>query len=232
MRLLIVNPNSTVEMTNRIGDEAQIHLPDWVQLILKTNNSGPASIQGAADGELAVPGTLELLGQTPFDAAVIGCFDDTGLAEISANGEHTVVGLGEAAMRAAAETGEPFAVLTTTELSVPVLEANMRSYGLERSCICIRASMIDVLEFERDRETAALRLITEGRKLVNDYPEVKIVALGCAGMGGLAKEMENALGISVIDPICASVSLALRRGSVGHEVAADFLSKDAYKPFD
>lgn len=186
-------------------------LPDEVELILKTNVSGPASIQGAADGDAAVPGTLTLLKQIPFDAAVIGCFDDTALAEISAKGAHTVVGLGEAAFRAAAGSGRRFAVLTTAELSVPILEANMRSYGLEKNCICIRASTIDVLDFEKDRNVATNRLIAAGHILMNDHPEIELIVLGCAGMGGLSKELESSLGVSVIDPISASIDLALRR---------------------
>ncbi len=167
MRLLIVNPNSTSDMTDRIGEEAKSQLPDWVELILKTNESGPASIQGAADGDAAVPGTLALLACTPFDAAVIGCFDDTGLAEVSADGTQCIVGLGEAAFRSAAQSGRRFAVLTTSELSVPVLESNMRSYGLGSNCVCIRASKIDVLDFERDRDAASLRLIHAGGALLD-----------------------------------------------------------------
>jgi Asp/Glu/hydantoin racemase len=36
--------------------------------------------------------------------------------------------------------------------------------------------------------------------------------LGCAGMGGLAEDMEKSFGVSVIDPIHASVDPALQRG--------------------
>lgn len=215
MRLLIVNPNSTAGMTDRIGDEARSHLPDWVELTLKTNESGPPSIQGAADGDTAVPGTLALLSQTPHDAAVIGCFDDTGLAELSLRGAHTVVGLGEAAFRLAAHSGLRFAVLTTAELSVPVLETNMHSYGLDANCVCIHASSIDVLDFERDRENASRRLIASGGRLLKKQPGIEAIVLGCAGMGGLAEEMEKALNIKVIDPIRASVMLILERGKAG-----------------
>jgi allantoin racemase len=211
MRLLIVNPNSTADMTDRIGDEAAYHLPGWVELILKTNDSGPASIQGAVDGIAAVPGTLALLDHIPFDAAVIGCFDDTGLAEISGGNSLNVTGLGEAAFDAAARTGLPFAVLTTSDLSVPVLEENLQSYGLGSNCVCIRASTIDVLDFERDRETASRRLTGAGERLLKDHPEIKVIVLGCAGMGGLAAEMEKKLGVVVIDPIRATVDLVMER---------------------
>ncbi len=211
MRLLIVNPNSTKEMTERIGTEAKSHLPAGVELTLCTNETGPASIQGAADGEEALPGTLNLLRQTPFDAAIIGCFDDTGLMEFSPDSTLPVVGLGEAAMRAADELGGPFAVLTTSLLSVPVIAANVQAYGLAGRLIGIRASQIDVLDFETDRNLAVHKLISAARSLLAEEPQIKTIVLGCAGMGGLTVEMERILRVRAIDPIEASVHLVIKR---------------------
>ena len=199
MRLLVLNPNATAEMTDRIGAEALRQLPEGIDLVLRTNLAGPASIQGHADGLAALPGTLDLLAETEFDAAVIGCFDDTGLAQTP---KGSVIGLGEAAMRKADSLGQPYAVLTTSELSVPVLAENARAYG-------IRASTIAVLYFESNRQAAAHRLIAAAKTLLAEHPDIKTIVLGCAGMGGLAAEMESALNIRVIDPIIASVESAL-----------------------
>lgn len=206
MRLLVLNPNATAEMTDRIGAEALRHLPEGIDLVLRTNLAGPASIQGHADGLAALPGTLDLLAETEFDAAVIGCFDDTGLAQTP---KSSVIGLGEAAMRKADSLGQPYAVLTTSELSVPVLAENARAYGVETHLVCIRASTIAVLDFESNRQAAAHRLIAAAKTLLAEHPDIKTIVLGCAGMGGLAAEMESALNIRVIDPIIASVESAL-----------------------
>lgn len=211
MRLLIVNPNSTSEMTDRIGAEARNHLPDGVALTLRTNDSGPAAIQGAVDGKAAIPGALALLKDTPCDVAVIGCFDDIGLSDVPADGPAAVIGLGEAAIRTADRSGRRFAVLTTSDLSVPVLEANLRAYGAEANCVCVQASMIGVLDFERNRVAASQRLIAAARRLLDAHPDIETIVLGCAGMGGLASDMAGALHIPVIDPIEAAIGMALQR---------------------
>lgn len=206
MRLLVLNPNATTEMTERIGAEVSRHLPKGIDLILRTNGDGPAAIQGHADGLAALPGTLDLLAKTEFDAAVIGCFDDTGLAQTPMK---SVIGLGEAAMRKADALGQPYAVLTTSELSVPVLAENARAYRVETHLVCIRASTIAVLDFESNRQAAAHRLIAAAKTLLAEHPDIKTIVLGCAGMGGLAAEMESTLNIRVIDPIIASIESAL-----------------------
>ncbi|MDR6266616.1 aspartate/glutamate racemase family protein [Roseobacter sp. N2S] len=206
MRLLVLNPNATTEMTDRIGAEVTRHLPKGIDLILRTNLDGPASIQGHADGLAAQPGTLALLAQTPFDVAVIGCFDDTGLSQTPVK---SVIGLGESAMRQADQTGQPYAVLTTSELSVPILTANAQAYGADVNLVCIRASKIEVLDFETHRALASARLITAAQVLLSDHPEIETIVLGCAGMGGLAAELQNAVDIAIIDPIPAAIDAAL-----------------------
>lgn len=214
MRLLILNPNSTRSMTDRIAAEASQYIAGDVNLTALTNYDGPASIQGAQDGDAALPGTLYQLDQTPFDAAIIGCFDDTGLRETSQKQGQMVVGLGEAAMRTAAGRREKFAVLTTSTLSVPVLEANAQAYGLTENLVCVRASAIDVLDFETDRDAACQRLITAGRTLLSDHPEIETIVLGCAGMGGLAEQMARELSVVVIDPIRAAIDTVIRQSEV------------------
>lgn len=209
MHLFIVNPNSTAGMTDRIGSEARHYLPRDIRLTSATNATGPASIQGEEDGRVAEPGTISLLLDTDFDAAIIGCFDDTALAEITERKSRPVIGLGKAAFQRAHEMGVNFAVLTTSALSVPVLEANIKSYGLDRHCVEVRASAIDVLDFETGRDAATEKLIRAGLALKADHLEVETIVLGCAGMGGLAAQMQDAIGLEVVDPILASVEYAI-----------------------
>ncbi|MFD2740404.1 aspartate/glutamate racemase family protein [Sulfitobacter aestuarii] len=204
MRVLVVNPNATVEMTERIAAELRQYLPPDITLISATNHDGPASIQGAADGAAALPGTLALLRAPGHDGAVIACFDDTGLIELRDIHPRPLTGIGEAAFAEAAARGRPFAVLTTSPLSVPVLEANITAYGLAQHCRKIHASSIEVLDFETDRAGAERRLIAAGRDLLTQYPEVETVVLGCAGMGGLSASVGAALGVTVVDPIAAA----------------------------
>ncbi len=70
-------------MTEAMVAAARAALPG-VEVLGWTNTDGPPAIQGPEDGAAAVPGCCALLpaaAQAGVEAMVIGCFDDTGLAE-------------------------------------------------------------------------------------------------------------------------------------------------------
>ena len=84
MRLLVINPNATASMTEKIAIAARAAVPAGVEVTALTNHAGPASIQGPADGLAATAGLLDLVRGAQADAIVIACFDDTALAEARA----------------------------------------------------------------------------------------------------------------------------------------------------
>lgn len=85
MRLLFVNPNSTDSMTDKVRQTARNVLPSTIDVVACSNLQGPASIQGAADGELAIPGMLNVIRgeiERGLDGIVIACFDDAGIDDV------------------------------------------------------------------------------------------------------------------------------------------------------
>ncbi|WP_284261610.1 aspartate/glutamate racemase family protein [Roseicyclus amphidinii] len=206
MRIAILNPNSTDAMTQDMADIARTALPAGSTVIALTNAAGPPAIQGEADAIACLPGLLALA-RGPMaaeaEAIVIGCFDDTGLAEMRATLRRPVVGLGEAGIIAATLAAPRFAVLTTTEGSVPVIAANIEAMGLGPRCDGVRAAGIPVLELQ-DRVPDLRSALAA---LAADTGSGAIV-LGCAGMGRLAGELARPDLPVLIDPVRASVSLA------------------------
>ena len=82
MRLLLINPNTTASMTEKAAIAARAVAGPGTEIIAATSQMGPASIEGYYDGAIAVPGMLRELKErqaTGYDAAIICCFDDTGL---------------------------------------------------------------------------------------------------------------------------------------------------------
>lgn len=210
MKLHFVNPNATAEMTRRMVEQARNLAPQSVEVTGATNTQGPAAIQGQADGDAAEPGTLALLAAGGFDLAVIGCFDDTGLPAARRSSPVPILGLGQASFIRAHEQAAPFIVLTTSALSVPVLEANITGYGLQRHCLAVVASGVPVLDFEHDRASARSRLVQAAKKACAEYSGTRTLVLGCAGMGGLATDLSQELNLPVIDPIEAALTLSMK----------------------
>ena len=126
MRVLIVNPNTTASMTEKIGAAARRAASPGTEVIAVNPTMGPVSIEGYYDEAFSGPGLLEEVrhGEAAgCDGHVIACFDDTGLDAARALAAGPVVGICEAAMHVATMLGGRFAVVTTLPRSVPALQA-------------------------------------------------------------------------------------------------------------
>lgn len=210
MRILVINPNTTASMTRKIGDAARsVAAPD-VEIVARSPASGPASIQGPEDGCAAMPGTLNEVSRgrdEGFDAIVLACFDDTGLAEARQLSGVPTIGIGEAAFHAAMLLGTNFSVVTTLSVSVPIIEENLKNYGLDKMCLGVRASEVPVLDLEKPASDARKKISDEiALSIQEENPDA--VVLGCAGMADLAVQFSKVHGTPVIDGVAAAVGLA------------------------
>jgi allantoin racemase len=175
-----------------------------------TSHHGPPAIQGAEDGAAAVPLLLELVRQANDQGAcaiIIGCFDDTGLSEAREISICPVIGIGQAAYHMASLIGPRFSVVTTLAPSVPVLESNLATYGLDKNVGRVRASGVPVLALEDDRENASSRVVAEAQRAV-DEDNIQCVVLGCAGMTNIAETYGPSFPVPMIDSVWAAIRLA------------------------
>lgn len=217
MRILIINPNTTASMTEAIGTAAAKAASAGTTVVAVNPDNGPASIQGAEDGEAALPGLFAVFDtymsvEDPFDAVIIACFDDTGLDELRARSDVPTTGIGEAAYLLAAETAAPFSVVTTLAVSIPVLEHNIKSYGLAAQCARVRASEIPVLDLEHHPEQALARIGSEIAEAI-EADQCRSIVLGCAGMADMALILENTYSLPVIEGVSAAVAWCEREAA-------------------
>lgn len=206
MTVYIINPNSTHSMTTAMLAAARASAPH-LDLAGWTSHDGPPAIQGRADGAAATSPLLALIDEAAGAGAtgvIIGCFDDTALAEAQARVTCPVIGIGQAAYALAALRGWRFGVVTTLPVSVPILEENVARYGFGGFLSKVRASAIPVLDLEAAPETAAARILTEAQAAVSEDGAQAIV-LGCAGMVQVTATLRARLDCPVIDPIEAAV---------------------------
>jgi allantoin racemase len=216
MRILLVNPNTTASMTEKAALAAQAVAAAGTDIISATSRMGPVSIEGHYDGAFAIPGLLSELKEQQaggYDAAVIACFDDTGLDAARSFADVPVLGLCESAVATAGFLAQRFTVVTTLERSRVLIENLVRRYGMgERARV--RASDIPVLELENAASGAIGKLRAEiERALREDGAEA--IVLGCAGMTDLARELQATYGVPVVDGVAAAVKQAEALVSLG-----------------
>lgn len=208
MRLLLINPNTTTAMTRKIEAAAKAVAGPDTEIIATNSQDGPASIQGYLDGATCLPGLLAEAARHPdVDAIVVACFDDTGVDALRCTTTAPVIGIGEAAYHAASMISAKFGVITTLSRSVPVLEANLVRYGLDRRCACVRASDVPVLELEKADPDTTERIRAEIRNAI-DHDGVEAIVLGCAGMTDLMQSLSNEFGLPVVDGVGCAVAFA------------------------
>ena len=208
MNILVINPNTTVGMTEKIEAAANRAANSGTQITAVTSASGPVSIEGYYDEALSVPGLLKVIRDSAdFDAVVIACFDDTGLDAARCVTDKPVIGIGEAAYSMAGMLANKFSVVTTLARSVPALEHNLMKYGLDRRCARVRSSEVAVLDLEDDSSGAYEKIAAEiARAIADDKAEA--IVLGCAGMTDLANKLSQQFGRPVLDGVACAVSLA------------------------
>lgn len=208
MRILVVNPNTTASMTEKIGAAARRVASAGTEIVAVNPAIGPASIEGFYDEAMSLAGMLDVIRKASgYDAVVIACFDDTGLDAARCLTEKPVIGIGEAAYHMASMISNKFSVVTTLARSVPALEHNLHRYGLIARCARVRSSEVAVLELEHPGSDACNRISAEiGRAVAEDRAEA--IVLGCAGMADLAESLAIEHGIPVLDGVTCAVGLA------------------------
>ncbi|WP_095588606.1 aspartate/glutamate racemase family protein [Actibacterium ureilyticum] len=207
MRLLYLNPNSTVAMTDSIVASARRAVPG-AAVTGWTNAGGPPAIQGPADGDAAVPGLLAMLPAARdhgADVIVIACFDDTGLEQLRAAAHCPVIGIGQAAYHMAGLRAGGFTVLTTLPVSIPVIEGNVARQGFARQCHGIKASGFPVLTVEEGAPDTLGTLAGQASALY--ATEAVPVVLGCAGMTAHLEKLAAQTGAPLIDGVRAAAHL-------------------------
>ena len=208
MRILVVNPNSTAAMTEKIGVAARGVASPGTEITAVNPLNGPSSIEGYYDEALSLSGLLAVIREAQdFDAVVIACFDDTGLDAARCLTDRPVIGIGEAAYHYATMIANRFSVVTTLARSVPALEHNLQRYGLIARCARVRSSEVAVLELDQPGSDACNRISAEiARAVAEDRCEA--VVLGCAGMADLAGRLALQHGLPVLDGVTCAVALA------------------------
>ena len=208
IEILIVNPNSTKSMTRKIVETAVRVASTGVTITGATATGAPASIEGHFDEAMSLPGLLSCVRaaeERGVDGIVVACFDDPGIGACRETATGPVLGICEAAVKAASMLATSFSVVTTLPRSVPVIEHLIHGYGLSHQCRRVRSAEIPVLALEEPGSNARAKILAEVQRAI-DEDHCEAVVLGCAGMADLTEWLSEETGVPVID----GVSVATR----------------------
>jgi len=208
-RILVINPNSNPAVTAAIDAAVDpFRFAEGPEIVCTTLREGPWGVETQKDADSVTMPLRRLVEQTGgVDAFVIACYSDPGLHVCREGTGSLVFGIGECAIAAALTRGERFGVLGLSARSLGRQLRSLRQMGTISRLAAERALDMSVAETasgDRTRE----RMTEVGRILVQE-DGADVVVMGCAGMARHRAPLEEALGVPVIDPIRAAISMAI-----------------------
>ena len=208
-RIMIVNPNTTVAMTESLVTAAKGIARPGTELVGGTPGCGVSAIESHVDEVWGSLGVLEqvLEGEREgIDAYVIACFGDTGVPAAREIARGPVVGMTEAALFDAALIAHRFSIVTMPRRTMEQSDRIVRAVGLEHRCT-VRAVDVPVADVAHGSGQLLDVFAAEGRRAIEEDAAEAIV-LGCAGLIDLVAPLTDALGVPVVDGVLAAVTRA------------------------
>ncbi len=210
-RLLVVNPNTSREMTHtiRVSAEAAARAIG-VAVDTMCAAHGPPSIEGRFDEIVSAYWTLDCVMDSieHYDGVVVACYGPHAAVEgIREASDVPTMGIMEASVLYALPLGAKFGIVTTSPRWQPLIEDGLKQLAVEGRCACVRSSGLAVLDLERlPRNEVCARLADEAKVAV-EQDGAEIILLGCAGMAGLHETVASAVRVPVVDAVWAGVTL-------------------------
>lgn len=213
MRLLLLNPNSTQEVTDRIAKAAALYQQPGVEITVATAVKGPAAIETSYDELVASNAVLEELNtrRDTFDGAAICCFSDPGLLAAQELFEQPIVGMCQSAVYFSSLFSRRFSILGSCDQGdIGAFINEMKGYGAAERLASVEYLGTGVLGVP-DHITDE---ISEKIDACIKKEGVGAVLLGCAAFSGLSEELSKKHGIFVsegIGPAIMTLKMLIER---------------------
>lgn len=215
MRLLLINPNTSGHITQRMMASARGVLPAGVTLTGVTATEGPKAVRSLGDVAAATANVLRMAGQPgpAHDAVLLGISLDCGLDELrQMNAFQPVVGMTEAACIMACLQGPRFGLVTLGAQMAPLYQAHVTRLGLGQRLAALAAPEVpEAFDASPDGVSPGmLDLLTQAAQTTLEQGADSVVLAG-AVLCGYGPALQVRLGRPVLDGVACAVLLACAR---------------------
>ena len=206
--IIVINPNSNQSVTDGL-EKSLVPFNQFggCSILCVTLAEGPFGIESQLDADsVVIPLASYVKNRKDAGAFVIACYSDPGIDACRSITSQPVFGIQESGILTALSRAERFGVIALADASV----ARHRLY-LSRMQVLNRLAGEIALNISVDESANGSgtykRLIEVGYQLIE--MGAGVIILGCAGMVRHRLNLETELGIPVIDPTQAAVSMAI-----------------------
>jgi allantoin racemase len=209
MRLLVVNPNTTQAVTDKVAGVARAAASSGTVLDFATARFGPAVISSRAEDALAGHGALQAVAEhyAGHDAVILGASWDTALAGLRELLPVPVTGFTESAITLATQLADRFALVTVGPRAAAGHRRIVAECGLAPRLAGIGEVDIDYVAILDDPQSAVDAVTRAARPLIERDGAEAIIPTG-AVFAGLHREIQRNLPVPVLDAASCAVQLA------------------------
>jgi Asp/Glu/hydantoin racemase len=214
--IFVINPNSSEAVTAGIDAAVEpLRSSDGPDIACVTLAEGPPGIESQRDVDGVTGPLLKMAAklENAASAFVVACFSDPGMHSLREQSKLPVLGIAECGVLTALTLGQRFGVIAILANSVP---RHLRYFGAMGVTYRLAAELPigrGVAELA-DQERTFDRMTEVGQTL-RDVHRADVVVMGCAGMAGYRASLEKTLGIPVVEPTQAAVTMAIGRVRLG-----------------
>lgn len=172
---------------------------------------GPRHLEYHYYETLVLPDLLHTLVEAErqgYDGAVIGCFYDLGLQEGRELTTRLVITAPcESSLHLAAMLGHRFSIIVGRRKWIPQMYDNVRRYGLESRLASFRAIDLWVPQYHEDEAETGRRFRDAAQRAIEE-DHAEVIILGCTASTGFYAQLQEELGVPVIDSALAAIKYA------------------------
>src|SRR3954465_10237741 len=216
--ILVINPNSTEAMT-RVIDEAcePLRIAGGPAIETATLKEGPPGIEAQQHVDGLIPPLVAFVrkNEPRYDAFVIACYSDPGLHSVREVTKKPVLGIAECGILTALTLGQKFGVIAILAKSIPRHLRSMGALGVMDRLAGELPVGLGIAEMA-DKKKPFARMVEVGKALKDEHG-ANVIVMGCAGMAEHRKPLQDAIGVPVVEPTQAAVTMAIGRVRLGWE---------------
>jgi Asp/Glu/hydantoin racemase len=217
-KILVINPNSSDTVTRGIDEAVEpLRMAGGPAIECMTLKEGPPGIETQQHVDGVVAPLIRTVRERDKDYAafVIACYSDPGLHSVREATKKPVLGISECGILTALTLGQKFGVIAILKQSIPRHLRYIGALGVADRLAGELPVGLGVTELADEGKTFG-RMVEVGKAL-RDQQGADVVVMGCAGMARYRKPLQDAIGIPVVEPTQAAVSMAIGRVRLGWE---------------
>lgn len=209
MKILVINPVGHPTWDEQDREIYRSFASPETEVDVVSLPEGPASVETPDAHARVIPLVIDLARKMHdgYDAVIVNCCLDPGVALLKGIIRKPVIGPCESSLAIAGVMGRRPSVITVGKEGVWMIEDRVRELGYGNRVSRVRGIPVGVLDIDKDRGRVRELLVSEVMKAVRE-DGADIAVLGCTGLAGLAREVQNATGVPVVDPAGAALKMA------------------------